>query len=181
MSLLNECLWSFGTQSIIFQPLTLVWRSLYCLPKNAADSLWTDDKVLQRRVQSRGLLSWHNSRCLSVCPPFSAASSPRSPSLTGQGPAAATGPGLKSVTSDQAITPGWLTTPVRKNYLRHEWTCLFIEMALWRMVFVAPKPALYFKIILHFPNNMECVGCHFCAIFIQNTVKFVSLFWLSPL
>lgn len=42
---------------------------------------------------------------------------------------AATGPGLKSVTSDQAITPGWLTTSVRKNYLHHEWTCLFIEMA----------------------------------------------------
>lgn len=32
-----------------------------------------------------------------------------------------------SVTSDQAIIPGLLTTLPRKYYLIHEWTCLFIE------------------------------------------------------
>lgn len=124
--------WSFETQSTITQPLTLVYRSLSCRPKKAADSLWTDDKVLQRRVQSWGLLSCCDSRCLIVCPPFSCCL------LSALRPCtAATGPGLKSVTLDQAITPGWLTTSVRKNYLHHEWTCLFIEIA-WYLLRQSP-------------------------------------------
>lgn len=79
--------WSFETKSAIIQPLTLVCRSLSCCPRKAADSLWTDDKVLQRGVQSWGLLSSRDSRCLIVCPPFSVASSLGSPSLKGQDPA----------------------------------------------------------------------------------------------
>lgn len=77
MSLLNTRLCGRGF-STITQPLTLVCRSLSCRPKKAADSLWTDDKVLQRRVQSWALLSCCDSRCLVVCPPFPVASSPRS-------------------------------------------------------------------------------------------------------
>lgn len=112
--------WSFESQSITIQLLTLVRRSLSCCGKKAADSLWTDDKVLQRRVQSWGLLSCRDSRCLLVYLAFSVASSPRSDPA--QPPMA---PGLKRVASDQ----GWLTTSVRENYLHHEWTCLFGEMA----------------------------------------------------
>lgn len=54
----------------IVPPLTLVPRCLSCPPEKAADSLWTDDKVLQGRVQSWGLLCCSESRGLTVGPPF---------------------------------------------------------------------------------------------------------------
>lgn len=119
MSLLRKCLcgcWRPKASSFSRSP-----SSLGLSPAVQKKIETPDDKVLQRRVQSWGLRSCCDSCCLIVA-------SSSHPDL---------GP---SVTSDQTITPGRLTTAVRKNYLHHEWTRLFIEM-----VFVAPKPSLYFK------------------------------------
>lgn len=82
--------------SLLHHSLTLVSRCLSGPPEKAADSLWTDDKVLQGRVQSWGLLCCSESRGLTVGPPFFVASSWRWPSLKGQGPAPAPAPLLRA-------------------------------------------------------------------------------------
>lgn len=82
-----------------------------------------------------------------------------------------TSPGLKSVTSDQALTPGWLTTPMRKNYLHHEWTCLLLKCHrdAWYLLHQSPL-CIFNNPSLSQQYGMCRVLC-FCAIYVWNTVK----------
>lgn len=120
--------------------LTLVCLSLLWCPEEAADSLRADDEDLQRVVAD--LLPRLESRFLTV--PF-LSGFPHSllSSSGGKVPALTTCSGLKAWHRIKLLPQVVEQPPVRRNYLIHEWTCLFIRMSLWRRVFVAPKRSLY--------------------------------------
>lgn len=112
--------------------LTLVCLSLLWFPEEAADSLRADDEDLQRVVESLDLLPRLESRFLTV-PFLSGFSHSLLSSSGGKVPALTTCSGLKAWHRIKLLPQVVEQPPVRRNYLIHEWTCLFIRMSgyLW--------------------------------------------------
>lgn len=133
--------------------LTLVCLSLLWFPEEAADSLRADDEDLQRVVESLNLLPRLESRFLTV-PFLSGFAHSLLSSSGGKVPALTTCSGLKAWHRIKLLPQVVEQPPVRRNYLIHEWTCLFIRMSghLWH------QSALCMSIILHFLHSMECIG-----------------------
>lgn len=112
-------------------PSSIQYRTFFCVSilwrlEKAADALCTDDKALRRGVQRLDLLSCGESRCFTVCSLFGSLTSFSAVPLLGA--RSDTPPALDLKRNiGSTYYPRLVKYPVRKYYLIHEWTCLFIE------------------------------------------------------
>lgn len=118
--------WKQKKASSSIQHSTFVCWSLLWRPEKAADPLCTDDKGLQRGVVRLDLLSYGECRCSTVCPLFG--SRTFCSAVPPLGARSHLQPALDLKRNiGSSYYPRLVNNPVRKYYLIHEWTCLFIE------------------------------------------------------
>lgn len=131
LPLLNDCFFHFNdlpetkTPSFIQYSTFLCVSFLWCPEKNT-DPLFTDDEGLQRGVERLDLISYGESRCLTVCSLFGCLTFFAAVPLLGA--RSHTHPVLDLKRNiGSSYYPRLVNNPARKYYLIHEWTCLFVE------------------------------------------------------
>lgn len=125
-SLLNGCLKTKSSTASSIQYSTFICVSSLWRPEKAADPLCADDEDLQRGVKRLDLLSYRESRCLTVCSLFGSLAFCSAVPVLGARSHSQPALDLKR-NIGSSYYPRLVNNPVRKYYLIHEWTCLFIQ------------------------------------------------------
>lgn len=122
-------------------------------PEKAAQPSSTDDRDLERELESPELLPYSESRCRSLrlflSRHFALSCSPS---------------GCKVPARDlqrdigSSFYPRLVKGPVRTYYLFHEWTCLFLSVTAMRGICCSKAAFVCSLIILYLLGVMECAG-----------------------